>query len=323
MLTKRIASFLSTVESFPLTVGRQVARDRVAGYHIDMSSKAAAPRWPPGWPYPPGAQPYDELAQMALGSHERYLGGQGEPWLVFARQVGDFMVANQTVGGQRDGGWIHTYDLGHTFPLRPPSLSAMVQGQGASLLVRLHAQTGDERYGEAASRALKPLAVPTAAGGVRAMLDGLPFPEEYPTRPASFVLNGAIFAIWGYYDVGVGLGDELSMASFRESVDMLSANIQRWDTGHWSRYDLFPHPVPNVSSFAYHALHINQLRAMHRLADRPELTAAIGSFERYSDSRAAHARAFAGKALFRLAVPRSRRLARLWPGHIRRAASRR
>ena len=123
-------------------------------------------------------------------------------------------------------------------------------------------------------RALSPLSVPSSEGGACALLDGRPFPEEYPTQPPSFVLNGAIFALWGLRDVAVGLGHAEAGRAFEDGVDALAASIHRWDTGSWSLYDLFPHPVPNVASGAYHALHVAQLEAMVQLAPRPELAAA-------------------------------------------------
>lgn len=315
---KRLARFLSTEGAFPIPLGRQVESGRVRGYYIDMSVKAPAPSWPEGWPGAPGVHSYDAFAQMALGCYERHLAGEGREWLAMARSVADLLVERQEKGGPRDGGFVHTYELGHTFPLAPPSLSAMSQGQAASLLTRIHLETGEERYADGARRALRPLSVPSADGGTMALLDGRPFPEEYPTVPASYVLNGAIFAIWGQLDVGLGLGDAAAAAAFEESVETLARSVHRWDSGAWSLYDLFPHPVPNVASPAYHILHINQLKAMHTLRPRSELAAAIEAFERYGASRAARARAYAGKLLFRAAVPRSPRLARVWPGWIRR-----
>ena len=95
-----------------------------------------------------------------------------------------------------------------------------------------------------------------------ALLDGAPMPEEYPTDPPSFVLNGAIFALWGY-DVARCSGTS-APARFERGADALAANIHRWDTGCWSLYDLFPHPVMNVASPVYHALHTSQLEAMQR-----------------------------------------------------------
>jgi hypothetical protein len=189
----------------------------------------------------------------------------------------------------------------------------MAQGEGASLLVRLHAETGDGRYAEAARRALRPMRVPSTDGGAWAPLDGRAFPEEYPTDPPSFVLNGAIFALWGFRDVAVGLGDGDAAGAFEAGVDTLAASIDRWDTGSWSRYDLHPHRVVNVASAAYHELHVTQLEAMNALVARPELAAAAERFARYAASPALRARALAQKALFRAAEPRSALAARALP----------
>ena len=78
----------------------------------------------------------------------------------------------------------------------------------------------------------------------------------------------------------------------------------RFDTGRWSLYSLYPHPLPNVASSFYHALHINQLDAMHRIAPRPELAAVRNRLRNYADSPIDRKLAFAAKALFRLRVPR-------------------
>jgi hypothetical protein len=127
------------------------------------------------------------------------------------------------------------------------------------------------------------------------------------------VLSGAVFALWGLRDVGLALGDADLLRAFEEGVDVLAANIHRWDTGGWSRYDLYPHRVTNVASFAYHELHVTQLEAMNDLAPRPELHEAAERFGAYMASPARRARAFARKALFRMAEPRSARLARVLP----------
>jgi hypothetical protein len=186
----------------------------------------------------------------------------------------------------------------------------MAQGEAASLLVRLFRETADERYAGAAKRALKPLAIPTAEGGARALIEGRPFFEEYPTDPPSFVLNGAIFALWGYYDVWKAVDDEAARAAFEEGVAVLASELDRWDTGYWSRYDLFPHPIVNVASPAYHALHITQLRALHGIAPSEHLADVAARFERYRGSPARRARALAQKVFFRLLVPRNRVLRR-------------
>ena len=292
------ARFLSL--SFHQPLGQHFIPGELGGYYIDMRVKAPEPRWPPVFRLPLEDTLWVDRAQWGLACFEHFAATREPAWLDAARGMGEHLVKGQA----HDGGWPHRNPYPHTFRLDPPWLSSMAQGEGASLLVRLHVETGDERYAEAALRALGPLSVPASNGGVRAELYGHPFPEEYPTTPPSFVLNGAIFSLWGLYDVAAGLGDGGARLGFTEGLDALAANIGRWDTGYWSRYDLYPHKRMNVASFAYHTLHIDQLEAMQRLEPRPEIAAALGRFRRYARSPVKRSRAFAAKVAFRLAVPR-------------------
>ena len=297
--------FFSRASVFSVEVGSQVVPGRARGYYVDLGFKATAPSWPPEWLEPREDQLHVATIQWALGAYERFLGGQGEEWLGAARDAADYLIADQ----EADGGWVHRFPMPHTFPLRPPWLSGMAQGEGASLLVRIHAETGEERYADAAIRALRPFAFGVHEGGVRAALGDGPFFEEYPTAVPSLVLNGGIFALWGAYDVGVALGATESTQDWEDGVAALAENLHRWDTGHWSLYDLYPHPIPNIASSAYHALHITQLKAMQLIAPRPEFDSMIERFEGYADSRIEGVRAFARKSSFRLLVPRNSALA--------------
>lgn len=311
---REFGNFFSSAKDFPLLPGPNLEPGRVRGYPIDLRLKARLPGWPPPWLDGPRGRLIVNVCQWGLGSYERHLAGEGERWLEWAHAAGEHLLDRQVrESGPHDGGWRHHEAYHHTFPLPPPWLSAMAQGQGASLLVRLHLETGDERYAEAARRALLPLRVPSTSGGVAAQLDGGPFVEEYPTQPPSYVLNGAIFTIFGVYDVWKGLGDDDAGALFEELVDTLARSIHRWDTGWWSRYDLFPHPVPNIASSAYHLLHVSQLEALSALVPRRELEHTVGRFRRYGASAFAARRAFAAKALFRVVVPRNVAVARRLP----------
>ena len=278
MIRRRLTKFLS--HSFDQPVGTRVAE---GGYYIDLRVKANTPTWP----FPPGKTSWIAFAQYGLGAHERYVAGEGEQWLETAKAVGDTLCERQTDGGT----WEQLFDLPHTYHLKAPWITAMAQGEAASLLTRLEKATGEAKYGEAAARALPPM--PMAP-----LPDGTPFPQEYPTDPPSHVLNGAIFAIWGLKDGG----DE---ARFTQALDALIRNLHRWDTGRWSLYDLYAkHPIENWASLAYHELHTAQLRATAELHPHPELTMAVDRFESYMQSNAHRARAFAHKAAFRVRVPR-------------------
>jgi hypothetical protein len=302
------AGFWSSASSFFLPCGRHIDVSGLRGYPIDMRVKADSPEWPREELSRRGAL-FVEIAQYGLGCYERWICGEGERWLDAAFKVGEHLMGQQ----EPDGAWLHREPLPHTFRIPAPWCSALPQGEGASLLARLYRERGDERFAQAARRALAPLGRPQSDGGVRGDLDGSPWPEEYPTTPQSHVLNGAIFALWGFRDVGAALDDADMLKEFDAGVDVLAAHLHRFDSGYWSYYSLYPHPIPNPASSFYHALHINQLTAMHELAPRPQLQETRDRWQGYAESRLCRTRAFAAKAAFRLAVPRNRVLAHRLP----------
>jgi hypothetical protein len=308
--------FFSSARVFFPPVGQRVTPEELGGYYIDFRLKQEPPELGDA-----ERELHVATAQWGLGAYERFLAGEGEEWLATALRAAEHLADRQVRDGVVDGGWVHHWPIRHTYRLEPPWMSGMAQGEGASLLLRIYAETGDDRFAQAALRALRPLAIPTASGGLRVPLGPGFFLEEYPTDPPSMVLNGGIFALWAYRDVALALGDADAGRKFEEGVDALADNIGRWDTGSWTRYDLFPHPVTNIASSFYHVLHINQVRAMQLVAPRPDLGAAVERWERYWQSRALRRRAFARKALFRMVVPRNRYLAHRPPfGRIRRRA---
>ena len=206
-----------------------------------------------------------------------------------------------------DGGLSYHFAMPHTYVVRPPWRSAMAQGEAASLLVRAAAVAGDDRFARAASSVCLPLLEP-ASPLVAATAEG-PVLQEYPTDPPAHVLNGWISALWGLYDVAEAYDDDRAADAFAAGAETLAALLPRYCAlGSWSRYDLFPHPVVNVASPFYHRLHIDQLRAMSRLAPEP-------AFERFATlwatgaaSLPVRSAALARKVAFRLVRPRSRRL---------------
>ena len=300
-----------TAGDFTAPAGQKIDADRPHGYYVDLRSKAESTEVPPPWWR--GARTHVVRTQWGLGCYEHYLHGEGDEWLDAAIWLADWLIESQETTGTLCGGWTHDRSPRHSYRLPAPWLSGMAQGQAASLLVRVHDSTGDERYAEAARAGLLPMGKPAAAGGVAAELGGGRIPEEYPTDPPSHVLNGALFGLWGLHDVHLALGDEHAGELATEGLEAMAAALPLYDSGSWSRYDLYPHPVTNCASPMYHRLHIDQLRATAILSGDQRFDATAERFARYAASRASLVRAYGHKVLFRLVVPRNRHLARRLP----------
>ncbi len=283
------------------------------GYYIDFRIKTEKPIWPPAWLPPPRRQLHVAIVQWALGAYERFAAGEGDEWLNAALGAAEHLIDIQIDEGSQKGGFAQLFEMPHTYSLHPPWLSAITQGEAASLFARLHAQTEDQRFKQAALDSLLAMEVPVADGGLYAELEGGPFAEEYPSSPASYVLNGAIFAQWGFLDAGEILGDEDAARTFAALSATLADALDRFDNGWWSLYDLYPHPVPNIASPAYHGLHIKQLQIMGAVTGDERFTAMSERFDGYRASRLSRTRSFAEKVAFRLTVPRNPAVARTLP----------
>ena len=136
------AGFFSSDKRLVLPLGPAIAPRGVRGYPIDFRVKAQAQRWPPQGLSSPSDH-YVSLAQYGLGCYERYVMDEGEAWLAAALRVGRYLVQHQ----DSDGSWLNHRPFKHTFPLKAPWPCGMAQGEAASLLVRLHLQTGEPEIG--------------------------------------------------------------------------------------------------------------------------------------------------------------------------------
>lgn len=143
----------------------------------------------------------------------------------------------------------------------------MGQGQAISVLARAyHHSGGNEKYLNAALEGLKPFQVPSWQGGVLAVfLNKFRWYEEYPTKPASFVLNGFIYSLLGLYDLMTIAPDSQSKDAeelFEDGMTSLKNMLMLYDMGSSTSYDLRHYSLgiaPNLARWDYHATHINQL----------------------------------------------------------------
>ena len=197
--------------------------------------------------------------------------------------------------------WNHHFNWEYRDTLKAPWYSALAQGQGISVLVRAHKETGDPKYLDAAQRAFMTFRRPIADGGV-AFTDesGDLWFEEYIVSPPTHILNGFIWALWGIYDYVHATDDGSAEELFGRGVLTLLHNLQRYDLGFWSLYEQSGTRLPMVASRFYHQLHIVQLWVMYRLTRQDLFAQVADRWERYSRSQSNRIRALLYKAVFKL-----------------------
>lgn len=239
------------------------------------------------------------IVQVGLGAWQAST--EDERWLDCADAVATWLERRVESG---DGAVEYRFPLRGTYRIDPPWFSAMAQGEAASFLIRAGLSLGRPELFEVAAAAVRPL-VDGRHGLVIDTIDG-PVLEEYPTASPSHVLNGWIFALWGLYDAAQEPVSAIgALELFEESLAALAPRLPAYEfVGGWSRYDLYPHPLPNVASPFYHALHVAQLEAMSRLHPDPRFDQTAERWRRAAAAPWVRVPAVAAKVAFRLVRPR-------------------
>ncbi|XP_034478535.1 D-glucuronyl C5-epimerase B isoform X2 [Drosophila innubila] len=188
----------------------------------------------------------------------------------------EWFVHNQDT---KTGGWSNPVrrSLNGFAELRPGWISAMGQGHAISVLARAYWHSGgDMRYLKAASLGLQPYRIYSRDGGVLAQfMDKYYWYEEYPTTPASFVLNGFIYSLLGLYDLNSTAPGKIAREAgklFTQGMYSLKKMLLLYDTGSGTSYDLRHLSLgvaPNLARWDYHATHVNQLLLLATIDSDP------------------------------------------------------
>jgi heparosan-N-sulfate-glucuronate 5-epimerase len=216
-------------------------------------------------------------------------------------KIADWLVSNLERSTRGLAVWNHHFNWEYRDTLKAPWYSALAQGQGISVLVRAHKESGDARYLDAARAAFVSFERPIADGGV-AFTDesGYLWFEEYIVSPPTHILNGCMWALWGVRDYALATQGSAARELFSRGVRTLLHNLDRYDLGFWSLYEQSGTRLPMVASSFYHRLHIVQLRVMHRLTGEAKFAEVADRWEHYTRSRANRSRALLYKAAFKL-----------------------
>jgi heparosan-N-sulfate-glucuronate 5-epimerase len=284
--------------------------DQLGEYYMTFSQKAdyAGPFDPAGVPmldyrgqigvqYNPIA-----IAQYGLGNYN-LLRHDAEPETRRKRVLAasDWLVTNLEQNAHGVWVWNHKFDWEYRDTLRAPWYSGLAQGQGISLLVRAHGETGESRYLEAAQRAFVSQQRESKDGGVLSIdAQGDTWIEEYLVDPPTHILNGMIWASWGVYDYFLATGETQARDLFERVIHTLVKNLARYDLGFWSLYEHSGTRLPMIASPFYHRLHIVQLRILHQITGQAVFLEYADRWERYGQSRLRRIAALCYKTAFKL-----------------------
>jgi hypothetical protein len=130
----------------------------------------------------------------------------------------------------------------------PPWTSGLSQGTALQVLARAWSKTHEQQYLTAAQEALgifksgpsTGVRVPTSAGAHYL---------EYTYAPSERILNGFIQSLVGLYEYAKLTGDPLGQQLFEAGDAEARAEVPRYDTGAWSKYD-----QSSESDLNYHEL---------------------------------------------------------------------
>lgn len=165
-----------------------------------------------------------------------------------------------------------------------PWPSAFAQSRGLSILLRGWQMTGEEKYRQAAERALTIFDVASEDGGVTTFTEDGPFYEEYPTHFPTMVLDGFFFTLCGLYDAVRALESKKARHLFDTGIQTIKTWLPRYDLGYWMRYnycreDFYPDPDP--ATIGYLRLVITQLKMTARLTGDSEFLQWAEHFSKY------------------------------------------
>lgn len=205
----------------------------------------------------------------------------------------DWLVAN----GQplRHGlGWYLNYDIPE-YDLKSPWISALTQGEAISVLCRAYLLKKEQKYLDCAEQALIPYGYNISEGGLRNYFNNIPIYEEYPSEKVNIVLNGFIFALFGFYDLYLTNSNKSAKKLFDTGLESLEKIIHYFDVKYWSQYNLYYFPKDYLASYKYHILHIEQLKALYFLTKKDFLKDAYKKWQSYNSRFCYRSRALFNK----------------------------
>jgi heparosan-N-sulfate-glucuronate 5-epimerase len=210
-----------------------------------------------------GYHPID-ICQYGLQRHADWVRtGDGHARAGFLAQA-DWAASAQTNRGDIAGVYTFPYAW-RRYACDAGFCSAMAQGEAISLLLRAFQETGNDRYRQRAVAAASSYLRTIEEGGVMWRgPDGAVIFEEAAATPASHILNGWIYALWGLFELHLVVDDPALKDLYEKSLVTLRTYLPYYSGRDWSYYNLLvcPSGFRKYATLKYHCFHIAQLSVL-------------------------------------------------------------
>lgn len=255
-------------------------------YYITDETKSFYKFDADGYPIYPAQGGYHihptQIVQIALQKFSAYLRTGDTELLAICRKYADYIVKIIKIREYegRKYGLVSIDFFDKYFPFLGNSwICGLLQGQILSLMLRMHQTTGDEAYKDAADLVYASYFVPDEIGGFRFSKGDDLFFEECVSSPATHILNGHVYAVWGLFDYWRVYGREDTAQMLRLSINTLKRHLERFTLSgtDWTYYDDPDTGWRGLVTPFYQHLHPSLLRVVAKMSDDPE------PFYRYAD----------------------------------------
>jgi len=241
------------------------------------------------------------IAQYGLGNYNIFLENHDiirkNNFIVVAEWLCDNLIENDN----QVPVWFHEFDFEYKEILKSPWYSGLAQGMGISLLLRAFELTKETKYIDKAKMAYISFEKTIDEGGVIYIdKNGFNWIEEYIVSEPTHILNGFIWALFGVYDMWKFNHSKHAKNLFMCCVNTLEKNLERYDVGYWSRYELTEFNFKMLASPFYHDLHIVQLQIFYNMTNKFFFKDSADRWSKYKLSKLNRYRAFIEKSLFKI-----------------------
>ena len=217
------------------------------------------------------------MARYSLGNLELFLDTKDEKYKKEFFTQTDWLLKN-LVFKNNFAVWEHNYKLPF-YDFKTPWVHGLGQGLGMIALLKAYQITGKNDYLKASEKVYNSFEVDISEGGVRYIDENDDiWLEEYALSPPPHVLNGFITILFGIHEFQKVTKKEKPKNLWDKGIKTLKNNLEKYEAGYWSIYDLLgKYP----STLSYHELHVRQLNILHNLTGEKIFLDYAKSWEKY------------------------------------------